>query len=152
MARVSLWAGEVGPLVPGPVLQVVGLPAPVSHTRGKELGATCHMGHSDRAAWHVTCLVSCYLVQEHAPGMGQLQQREHEAHQHLVPAPTLLPRQRRGICFNNPCFHSISPDTGHCRRGSPVFMRRSKEKVTQTQGLGPRQGTPCGILLSSKCF
>ena len=50
MARVPLWAGEVGPLVPGPVLQVVGLPAPVSHTRGQELGATCHMGHSDRAA------------------------------------------------------------------------------------------------------
>ena len=37
MAGVPLRAGEVGPLLPGPVIQVVGLPAPVVNTRGQEL-------------------------------------------------------------------------------------------------------------------
>ena len=38
MAGVPRRAGEVGPLLPGPVLQVVGLPAPVVDARGQELG------------------------------------------------------------------------------------------------------------------
>ena len=60
MARVPRRAGEVGPLLAGPVLQEVGLPAPVSHARGQELGATCHMGHSDSNS--VTCDMSRVML------------------------------------------------------------------------------------------
>ena len=62
MTGVPGWRWEVPPLEVRPVVQLLGLPAPVVHLRGQE------------------------LVEQHAPGVRQLQQREQNPEQHLVPA------------------------------------------------------------------
>ena len=62
VTRVPGWWWEVPPLGVSPVGELLGPPAPVIHCGGQE------------------------LVQQHAPGVRELQQREQQAQQHLVPA------------------------------------------------------------------
>ena len=61
VTRVTLGAAEVPPLLGGPVRHLGWLRAPVIHWRGEE------------------------LVEEHTPGVGQLQEGEENSHKNLVP-------------------------------------------------------------------
>ena len=71
MTRVPDRWWEVPPLCVGPVGELLGPPAPVIHGGGEE------------------------LVQQHAPGVGELQQREQQAKQHLVSAESEVSNMER---------------------------------------------------------